>query len=145
MCHCWSIVMYNSRYYTNNEQSLRNCWLKRPFFSHDCGWYGMKRLWKPFLAFENKVSATGMSCLVVHCHIAYIPYKLPCSPSPTSNRYNKIRALAQAGFLSCPGISIPLLPWTCETSRKWHLLLFSLEDCGGSASTLIQPRTVIRP
>ena len=37
----------------------------------------MKEFWKPFLAFEHKVSAMGTSCLVVHCFIAYIPYKLP--------------------------------------------------------------------
>ena len=37
----------------------------------------MKGFSKPFLSFEHKVSATGTSCLVVHCHIAYISYKLP--------------------------------------------------------------------
>lgn len=77
MCHWWYIGIYGSQHYANNEQSLQNCWLERPFFFPDCGWYGMKRFRKPLLAFEHNVSAMGTSCLAVHCQIAYIPYKLP--------------------------------------------------------------------
>lgn len=70
-------------------------------FPHHCGWYGMKGFWKPFLAFEDSF-CDGHPLL--GCPLPFSIDSLQASqviiPSPTLSRYNKIKALTQAGLVS---------------------------------------------
>lgn len=73
MCHSWCTGIYSSPYYASNKSA--KLLVKGAIFFLQL-WVIQDRFWKPFLAFQDKISAMGTSSFFDHCHIAYILYKL---------------------------------------------------------------------